>query len=102
MVGRAANGKPWIFDAINEYMKSGTVLPDPPLEERLKVLMRQIELMQKYKAERTVILEARKHTAWYMKGVKNAAKLRKMCADINNLHDVEIICEKALAEGEDI
>ncbi len=102
MVGRAANGKPWIFDAINEYMKSGTVLPDPPLEERLKVLMRQIELMQKYKGEKTVILEARKHTAWYMKGVKNAAKLRKMCADINNLHDIEIICEKALAEGEDV
>lgn len=102
MVGRAANGQPWIFREINDYMERGIITPKPPLEERLRVLLSQIELMQEYKEPRTVILEARKHTAWYMKGVKNAAKLRKMCGEIESIEDIRIICEKALAEGEDI
>lgn len=102
MVGRAANGQPWIFEQINAYMENEIILDAPPLEQRLRILLSQIELMQKYKEPRTVILEARKHTAWYMKGVKNAAKLRRMCGEIESLSDIEIICEKALAEGEDI
>lgn len=102
MVGRAANGSPWIFSQINAYMESGKILEKPPLEERLKTLLLQIELMKKYKPELTVILEARKHTAWYLKGVRNAASLRRMCGEIKTLSDVEIICEKALAEGEDL
>lgn len=102
MVGRAANGQPWVFSQIKDYMEKGVITERPPLEERLNILMRQIELMKKYKSPITVILEARKHTAWYMKGVNNAAKLRRMCGEISSLSDIEIICEKALAEGEDI
>ena len=102
MVGRAANGAPWVFSQINDYMEKGIITKIPPLEERLKILMRQIELMKRYKSPKTVILESRKHTAWYMKGVRNAAKLRRMCGEIKELKDIEIICEKALAEGEDI
>ncbi|MBR6573068.1 MAG: tRNA dihydrouridine synthase DusB [Clostridia bacterium] len=102
MVGRAANGAPWVFKQINEYIKTGAILPPPPLEERLKIMMKQIGLMQKYKSDITVTLESRKHAAWYMKGVRNAAALRRMCGEIKNLSDLEIICEKALAEGEDM
>ncbi len=102
MVGRAANGTPWVFDKINAYMKDGTLLPDPPLERRLEILMEQLALMKKYKSDITVLLEARKHTAWYLKGVRNAAKLRKMCGEIKDFADIELICEKALAEGEDL
>ena len=102
MVGRAANGTPWVFDQINQYLEKGVIVPTPPLEERLKILMKQIRLMENYKSDITVILESRKHAAWYMKGVRNAAKLRKMCGEINKLSDIEIICEKALAEGEDL
>jgi tRNA-dihydrouridine synthase len=64
--------------------------------------MEQLTLMKKYKAEKTVLLESRKHAAWYMKGVRNAAKLRRMCGEISNFEDIRIICEKALAEGEDM
>ncbi len=102
MVGRAASGAPWVFDKINAYMERGEIIPEPPLEERLNILLSQIELMKKYKTEKTVLLESRKHTAWYIKGVRNAASLRRMCGEIKNLRDIEIICEKALAEGEDL
>lgn len=102
MVGRAANGAPWIFEQINAFMEKGVLLDEPPLEERLNILMSQIELMKKYKSETTVILESRKHAAWYMKGVRNAAALRRMCGEIKELADIERICQKALAEGEDM
>lgn len=102
MVGRAANGAPWVFDKINAYLKDGTLLPEPPLETRLEILMEQLTLMKKYKSEKTVLLESRKHAAWYMKGVRNAAKLRRMCGEISSFEDIRIICEKALAEGEDL
>lgn len=102
MVGRAACGTPWVFENINAYLKDGTLLPEPSLEKRLEILMEQLELMRCYKSDRTVLLEARKHTAWYMKGVRNAAKLRKMCGEIDCFDDIKIICEKALAEGEDM
>ncbi len=102
LVGRGAMGAPWVFDKINAYMEKGEVLPDPPLEERLKIMMEQLNLMKKYKSERTVLLEARKHVAWYLKGVRNAAKLRRLCGEIASLSDIEIICEKALESGEDM
>ena len=102
MVGRAANGSPWVFSQINDYMEKGVITPPPPIEKRLKTLLSQIELMKKYKSPTTVILESRKHTAWYMKGIRNAAMLRRMCGEIKTLADIELICEKALAEGEDL
>lgn len=102
MVGRGAMGTPWVFDKINAYMEKGEILPDPPLEKRLEIMMKQLNLMKKYKSERTVLLEARKHVAWYLKGVRNAAKLRRLCGEIDNLNDIQIICEKALESGEDI
>ena len=102
MVGRAANGTPWVFEQINAYLKDGTLLPPPPLEERLGIMRRQLELMRKYKGDVTALLEARKHVAWYMKGVRGAAKLRRLCGEIKSFEDIEIICEKALAEGEDM
>ena len=102
MVGRGAMGTPWVFDKINAYMERGLIVPDPPLEARLKIMMEQINLMKKYKSERTVLLEARKHVAWYLKGVRNAAKLRRMCGEISSLADIDIICEKALENGEDL
>lgn len=102
MVGRAANGAPWVFSQINDYMEKGVVTPPPSLEERLAIMIRQINLMLTYKSEKTALLESRKHAAWYMKGVRNAASLRRMCSEITTVGDLERICEKALAAGEDL
>jgi nifR3 family TIM-barrel protein len=73
MVGRGAMGAPWIFESINAYLSDGIILPEPTLEEKLKVMFRQINKMAEYKSEKTVFSEARKHVAWYMKGIKGAA-----------------------------
>ena len=101
MVGRAAMGAPWIFSQINAYLKDGTILPDPPLSQRLLIMIKQIELMRKYKGEHIAMLEARKHTAWYMKGLRGAAELRRNCANITSFDDVLQISKLALQNGED-
>ncbi len=96
MVGRAALGRPWVFREINHYFKTGEVLPELPLCERLAVMKREIELMLEYKPERTAFMESRKHVAWYMYSLKGAAALRRMCGEIKDIKDIDEICKTAL------
>lgn len=95
MVGRAAQGNPFVFSEINAYMK-GEEYEYPSLEKRFRIMLEQIRLMHIYKDEHNAILESRKHTAWYMKGIEGAATLRRMCGEIKCMADIEIICQKAL------
>ena len=62
-------------------------------------MIKQIELMNKYKDPHNAMLEARKHTAWYMHGLKGAANLRRMCATITSMEDVIKISKIAMAEN---
>lgn len=96
MVGRAAMGAPWIFSQINAYLANEILLPEPPLSKRLSVLLRHVELMMQYKDPHTALLESRKHAAWYLKGIKGAAMLRRRCGEINSYADVENLCKEAL------
>lgn len=93
MVGRAAMGNPFIFSEINAYFEDSTY-SSPSLDERFDACMHQIKLMCKYKAPRIAMLEARKHTAWYMTGLNGAASLRRMCGEISSLSDIELVFEK--------
>lgn len=98
MVGRGAQGNPFVFAEINAFL-SGKEYTPPTLEERFAVMKEQIALMHKYKDPHNAILESRKHTAWYMRGIHGAAELRRMCGMISSLSDIEKICEKALEEN---
>ncbi len=98
MVGRAAQGNPFIFEEINSYLSGKNYTP-PSLEERFKTLLHQVELMHVYKDPHNAILEARKHTAWYMQGLHGAAALRRLCGEISAVKDIELICEKALEQN---
>ncbi len=77
MVGRAAQGNPWIFRNILHYLETGEALPPPSLEERVSVASRHLELLVKFKGDRRGILEARKHMSWYFKGIPGGAPLRE-------------------------
>ena len=66
------------------------------------VMMRQIGLMMKYKDPHIALLESRKHTAWYMRGLEGAAALRRMCGEIKSIADIEAICEKALEQNRNL
>ena len=101
MVGRGALGNPFVFEEINAYL-SGIAYEKPSLEKRLEICIEQINLMLKYKDPHNAILEARKHTAWYMTGLCGAAALRRECGGISCLEDVFRICEKALEQNKDM
>lgn len=98
MVGRAAQGNPFVFNEINAFLGGNDYTPIS-LEEKFKTLIYQVELMHKYKGEHIAILESRKHTAWYMQGLNGAAALRRMCGEINSISDIYAICEKALEQN---
>ncbi len=101
MVGRGAQGNPFVFEQINAFFEGKNYTP-PTLEERFKTCFKQIELMHKYKEPRIAILESRKHTAWYLTGLRGSANLRRMCGEISSLKDIELIFEKALEQNRDL
>lgn len=102
MVGRGAMGRPWLFSQINAWLSEERRLPDPPLSKRMLTMIKQIELMMEYKDPHNAILESRKHTAWYMYELKGAAKLRRMCAEINSMDDVIKVAKAAMEQNSEL
>lgn len=99
MVGRGAMGSPWLFQQINALLRHGTPLPEPPLSKKMEVMLRQIQLMLQYKDPHNAVLESRKHTAWYIKGLKNAAALRRRCSEISSFEDAVQIAKLVLEQN---
>ncbi len=91
MVGRGALGRPWVFSQINAYLDHEVILPEPPVIERMLVMLRHIEKICEYKGEYIGIREARKHAAWYTKGLNGAASYRAKIGAINSIDDLKII-----------
>ncbi len=100
MVGRGALGNPWIFSQINAYMTEGKLLPDPTLCERFDVMRRHIELLCKYKGEDVGMREARKHVAWYIKGLHGAASLRNEAGTLRTLDDFYKLLKRVVSTQE--
>lgn len=76
MVGRGAQGNPWIFRRILHYLQTGELLPEPTPKGRVTLALRHARMLIAYKGEYIGVREMRKHMAWYMKGVPGASKLR--------------------------
>ena len=96
MVGRGALGRPWLFGQIADLLSGGVPCPDPPMEERMAVMLRQVELMIAYKGERVALREARKHCGWYMAGIRGAAALRRQAGTISAMEDVRALARAAI------
>lgn len=76
MIGRGAQGNPWLFRQVTHYLETGETLPGPDLEERLAVLLRHFDMLVAFKGEYTGVREMRRHAAWYTKGLRHSAELR--------------------------
>jgi tRNA-dihydrouridine synthase B len=77
MIGRAAQGRPWIFREILHYLETGERLVEPPLQEIRDTLLEHLENLYSFYGERTGVLMARKHLAWYSKGQRHGAAFRR-------------------------
>ena len=76
MVGRAAQGNPWIFRQLTQYLKTGERLPGPTMEERKEIILRHLDMLLKFKGDYVGPREMRKHATWYTRGIKGNAELR--------------------------
>ena len=96
MVGRGAMGNPWIFKRIAHYLETGELLPEPTAEERMSVLKKHVRLLCEYKGEYVGMREARKHSSWYIKGMRGAAEFRRECGELTTPEDLERLIDKVL------
>ena len=76
MIGRGAQGNPWIFRQIPHFLVTGEILPPPTLNERIDMLLRHLDMLVDHKGEYIGIREMRSHAAWYTKGLHSSAELR--------------------------
>ncbi len=94
MVGRGALGRPWVFSQINAYLEHGRILPEPPVAERMRVMVNHIKTICEYKGEYVGLREARKHAAWYTKGLHGAAEYRREIGSLSSIEQLEEIAYK--------
>ena len=76
MIGRGAQGNPWIFKQILHYEQTGELLEKPSPQEVTEMILRHAKMQMEFKGEYIGMHEIRKHAAWYTAGYKNSAKLR--------------------------
>ena len=94
MIGRGSYGRPWIFREVRAYLECGEELPPVSLEERLSVMQEHVELICRYNGEYGGMRIARKHAAWYLKGLRGAAAFRKDSSSLETLEDFYRLQEK--------
>ncbi|MDY3993416.1 MAG: tRNA dihydrouridine synthase DusB [Evtepia sp.] len=88
MIARGVFGNPWIFQQAKAALAGEEIPPLPPLAQRCDTAVRQFELAARYKSEKIACLEARKHYAWYLKGVPYAGYWKGEISKITTLEDV--------------
>ena len=98
MIARGAFGDPFLFAQANALLAGDPPIETPALQERIRVALRQIEMAIAQKGEKIGCLEARKHLAWYVKGVPHGAKMRQLVNTIAVKDDIYRVTETILAE----
>ncbi len=91
MVGRAAQGNPWIFREIIHYLKTGELLPLPSLKERGNMALRHLQMLVAYKGDYTGVREMRRHLSDYAKGMPQAAKMRGSINQAETMAEMEAL-----------
>ncbi len=90
MIGRAAQGNPWIFRDTVRFLEDG-VIPEPPdAIEKKQLILEHVRLQMAQKGEYTAVREMRKHLAWYTFGMPHSARFRQM---INSMETMDALLE---------
>lgn len=90
MIGRAAFGDPWIFQEVLAAL-SGSTVTRPPLAQRMETALEQFRLAMEDKGEHIACLEARKHLAWYLRGVPHSGWYKAQISQLSSCQEVEAI-----------
>ena len=88
MIGRGCFGNPWIFREARAALAGDPIPQRPPLDQRCDTAVRQIRLGSEYNCEKIAVLTARRHYAWYLKGVPHASCYKEQIVRMETLEDV--------------
>ena len=88
MIGRASFGDPWVFRQVSAAMAGEEIPERPCLKDRIAVAVRQFEMSEADHGEKIACLEARKHFAWYLRGVRNASYYKKEISSLTTMADI--------------
>ena len=88
MIGRATFGDPWVFTEVKAALSGTEILPRPVLAKRIDTAVRQFELALEDHGEHIACLEARKHFAWYLRGVAHSAYYKNQISSIATMEDI--------------
>lgn len=98
MIGRGAQGNPWIFKEVLSYLENGVIPDKPDISQVVAMMKKHGKLMYQCKGEYIGIREMRKHVAWYLTGRKNAAIYRKEACGLESFNDLDIFLDKVERE----
>ena len=88
MIGRGSYGRPWFLGQVRHYLETGQTLEDPPLEVRLSVMLEHYEDMLSHYDHEHGLRIARKHLAWYSKGLPRSAEFRARIMELTDAAEV--------------
>ena len=93
MIGRGAQGNPWLFERVIHFLETNQKLPLPTTKQRAEMMEKHLKLLVEFKGDYRGIQEARKHMAWYIKGAKGGARLREIINRAETFQDMMNIIE---------
>lgn len=88
MIGRGSIGNPWIFEQTRHYLDTGELLPEPSLQQRLELCAEQLRLSVAHHGEKYGVIIMKKHYGQYLRGVRNAKKLRSAIMEEKELQPI--------------
>lgn len=100
MIGRATFGDPWIFAQVKAAMAGENIPERPVLKERIALAVKQFELSEQDHGEKIACLEARKHFAWYLRGVRNASFYKQEISSLTTMEDIYRVAKEIVRDLE--
>ena len=98
MIGRATFGDPWIFAEVREALSGNMEYQRPVLKDRIALAVRQFELSEQDHGEHIACLEARKHFAWYLRGVAHSSYYKAQISSLNTMEDIYRIAKDVVRD----
>lgn len=101
MIARGAQGNPWLFRDIISYMDKGEIPIQPEPNEKIETALRHLKIIVGQKGERLGVCEMRKHIAWYLKGLKDSSRIKRLINTLTTASEVEAVLNSYKKELKD-
>ncbi|MFK7696897.1 tRNA dihydrouridine synthase DusB [Paenibacillus sp. HJGM_3] len=100
MIGRAALGNPWMLYRTIQYLTTGDLLPEPDAREKMKIAILHLDRLVELKGEHVAVKEMRKHMAWYLKGLRDSARVKDVIMEHTRRDQMVYTLQEFVEQGE--